>query len=120
METTCFSFASRDIFSADCIPFSKEFLSDFLFSESSVSHQQDGQGSRQDSNSNNLEVQDCHRSIDSEAVSCSSSNRVMPDISNYWLYQHRDNVSWKDQEDIDSSLSTIRCKKRFVRYDRPL
>jgi hypothetical protein len=115
VESNCYTFASKEMFSSDCIPFTKEFLSDFLCCESSSGICEET-GTKIESNTSSFEAPDGHRTFTSEACGGTGSNRAGPDLTNYWLYQNRDNVSWKDQEDIDSSLSSIRCKRKLQRY----
>ena len=119
VNSSCCSFPTKDIFVSEplCVPFSKEFLSDFLFSDN-THPVQEAVGTHQETTNQPTVFRCCeqaHRHADLEDSIEESSHRISSDLGNYWLYHHREHVVWKEEDQADE-CAPIRRNKRFLRY----
>ncbi len=117
MNSSCCSFPTKDIFVSEplCVPFTKEFLSDFLFSDNGHPGQE-AFATHQEMPNQPAAIQcfeTSHRPADHENGFDESSNRISPELGNYWLYHHREHV-WTDEDQADA-CAPIRRNKRCLR-----
>jgi hypothetical protein len=112
VNSSCCSFPSKDIFVSEplCAPFSKEFLSDFLYSDN-AHPVQESFGAHQELANPPAVGQSCenaHRPADPQSGVEETSNRISTDLGNYWLYHHREHVVWKEEDQTDACASNRR------------
>ena len=122
VDSSCCSFPTKELFSSEplYVPFSKEFLSDFLYTDHSLpAHSaQEDVGAQQEAVNQAAVVrffENSHRSAEFDNEFEESSNRNSSDLGNYWLYHHQEQqIAWKEEYEKDA-CTPIRINKRYLK-----